>query len=103
VKVVQDAGPGTDAGGGQQILHAWGAGEATHRLPGQAELAHDGLDGLALGAQGLDLLVALPGALGQPVVLGLLRGWLAEVWSRSDAGNGGGGAVEQAGSVRHRW
>src|SRR6266545_5815977 len=71
---IQDAGPAADAGGGQQVLHPGGASEATHRLPGQTELADDRLDRLALGAQRLDLLVALPGAFDQPAVLDLLGG-----------------------------
>src|SRR5215470_16902950 len=76
--LVQDAGPATDVRGGQQVLHAVGAGEAAYRLPGQAELADDSLDSLALGAQGLDLLVALAGAFGQPALLGLVGGGLGD-------------------------
>ena len=55
---------------GEQLVDGGGAVEAADGLLGQAGLAHDRLDALALGAQRLDLLIPLPGADGQG---GLLR------------------------------
>ena len=45
---------------GEQLVDGGGAVEAADGLLGQAGLAHDGLDALALGAQRLDLLIPLP-------------------------------------------
>ena len=50
---------------GQQLIGAGRAVEAADGLLGQAGLAHDRLDALALRAQRLDLLIALAGADGQ--------------------------------------
>ena len=47
---------------GEQLVDGGGAVEAADGLLGQAGLAHDRLDALALGAQRLDLLIPLPGA-----------------------------------------
>jgi hypothetical protein len=57
---------------GQQLLDAAGAGKAADRLLGQAKLAHDRLDALALGAECLDGGVAFPGAHHQGALLELL-------------------------------
>ena len=55
---------------GEQLVGGGGAVEAADGLLGQAGLAHDRLDALALGAQRLDLLIPLAGAHRQG---GLLR------------------------------
>ncbi len=44
----------------EQLVDGGGAAEAADGPLGQAGLAHDGLDALALGAQRLDLLIPLP-------------------------------------------
>ena len=58
-----DGRPSLDLG--EQLLEGGGAVEAADGFLGQAGLPHDRLDALALGAQRLDLLVALAGADGQ--------------------------------------
>ena len=54
---------------GEQLIGGGGTVEAADGLLGQAGLAHDRLDALALGAQCLDLLIPLAGADGQCGVL----------------------------------
>jgi hypothetical protein len=77
LELVEDAGPSL-SGLGQQLLDAAGAGEPAHGLHGlfgQAELAHDRLDALALRLQRLQRLhgrIPLLGALDQGGLLGAL-------------------------------